>query len=323
MATELKPVYLLSGGDRPKIARAVDRLRARFDAAAVEILDAVEAAGADAVAACNALGLFGGGGRLVLVTGVERWKADDAKALAEYLKAPTPETVLALVGEELRKDSPLAKACAKAGEVLVYDVQRRDLPRWTAEQFQRAGASATPTACRALIELVGESPDELALEIDKLATWAGGEEVDEHAVEAFVAPRAEAPPWALTDAWGRRDVGAVLAATERALGRGATASALVWRVGDHLELVRACRGLAAEGVQPGEAAKRLRKKEYPVRKAYDQAEAFGGEELDAAIVRLASADEAVKGGSRLPDQLVLERALVDVTRRVETGRGPG
>jgi len=72
---------------------------------------------------------------------VEGWKAADAKALADYLAGPAPGTVLALVGEGLKKDSPLAKACAKKGELLFYDVQKRELAPWVAEQFGRVGAS--------------------------------------------------------------------------------------------------------------------------------------------------------------------------------------
>src|SRR5262249_20350713 len=106
---ELKPVYLLAGSDRPKVERAVERLRAHFAVEAVERLWTPEATGDEAVAACNALGLFGGGSRLVLVEGVDRWKAADAKAIADYLRSPTPDTVLALVGAELKKESALAK----------------------------------------------------------------------------------------------------------------------------------------------------------------------------------------------------------------------
>src|SRR5207253_6904561 len=106
-APDLKPVYLLAGSDRPKVMRAIERLRARFEPGATESMLAAETTGADAVAACNALGLFGGGGRLVLVDGVERWKAPDVKAVADYLASPTPGTVLGLVAEELKKDAPL------------------------------------------------------------------------------------------------------------------------------------------------------------------------------------------------------------------------
>ena len=57
----LRPVYLLTGNDRPKIVRALRRLRARFGDESVEQLSGDAASGADAVAACNALGLFAGG----------------------------------------------------------------------------------------------------------------------------------------------------------------------------------------------------------------------------------------------------------------------
>jgi DNA polymerase-3 subunit delta len=316
-ASDLKPVYLLSGADRPKVARAVERLRGHFGEAAVESLSADETSGEGAVAACNALGLFGGDGRLVLVRRVEQWKAGDAGAVAAYLKSPAPATVLALVAESLKKDSPLARECAKAGDVLVYEAPRRDLPRWARDQLARAGATADLETCRALVELAGDDLVELASEVDKLAAWAGGAEIRIEDVERLVGARAEAPPWALTDAWGRRDIGAVLAECESALER-TSASALVWRMAEHVALVRACRSFVAQGVSPADAAKRLRKKEFPVRKAYAQAEGYDGEELASAVVRLAELDVAVKGGSRLPDELELERALVDVTR----GRRP-
>jgi DNA polymerase-3 subunit delta len=316
---ELKPVYLLAGSDRPKVERAVERLRAHFDAEAVERLWATDATGDETVAACNALGLFGGGSRLVLVEGVDRWKAADAKAIADYLRSPTPATVLALVGGEVRKESALAKGCAKAGDVLVYDTPRRNLAAWVTDQFARDGARAEPEACRLLVELVGDDLVDLSTEVSKLATWADGDEIRESDVEALVAQRAETPPWTLTDAWARRDSSGVLAACERILTSGErTPSGLVWQLADHVGLVRACRDFAREGVSVSEAAKRLRKKEYPVRKAFGQAEAFSDVELDDAVTRLAALDHAVKGGSRLPDDLELERTLVAITRPSES-----
>ena len=116
VASDLKPVYLLTGTDRPKITRAVRRLRDRFGADCTEHLNAREASAADVIAACNAMGLFGGGdGRLVIVDEVERWKADDVKAVAEYLASPAPATVLALAAAELKADSALAKSVKKTG----------------------------------------------------------------------------------------------------------------------------------------------------------------------------------------------------------------
>jgi DNA polymerase-3 subunit delta len=317
---ELKAAYLLTGSDRPKIERALHRLRDRFGEDAIERLSAREASGDDAVAACNAMGLFAAGGRLVLIEEVERWKAADAKAIAGYLAAPAPETVLALVGEEIKKDSPLAKACAKAGDVLVYEVSKRDLPKWVGEQFARHGVKASSDACRALVELAGDNLPELATEVDKLAVYAGTEEIGVAEVELLVAARADVPPFVLTDAWGRRDVGAVLSSCEAILERSAPRSrevhALVGRLAAHVRRVRACQELDGEGIRPRDAAAQLKMHPFAAEKAFGQARNFSARELSEAIVRLADLDLALKGGSRLPIELELQRALVAITRPV-------
>jgi DNA polymerase-3 subunit delta len=300
--------------------RALQRLRERIGEDSTELRSARETPGPDAVAVCNALGLFAGGGRLVIVEEVERWKADDVKEVAAYLAAPAPETVLALVGDEIKPDSALAKAVAKAGDVLRYDVTKRKLPEWVAEQFARLGAKAEPDACRALVETVGDDLDSLASEIDKLATWAGGETITLDVVERLAVGRAETPIFAVTDAWGRRDAGAVLAATEALLERthrprsGELLRVSASLVG-HVGRVRRIARLVEEGVRPRDAAGRLKMHPFAAEKAAKQAASFSADELAEAVVRLAELDAAAKGGSRLPAELELERALVDITRR--------
>ncbi len=275
--------------------------------------------GADVVASSNALGLFVGEGRLVIVDEVERWKAADVKEVATYLAAPSPATVLALVAEELKADSALAKAVAKAGQVLTYDVPKRKLPEWVAEQFARAGARADADACRALIDIVGDDLDELTTEIEKLSTWAGKDPVTLRDVERMAAGRAETSIFSLTDAWGRRDVGAVLRNAEEIMERSHRPRSgelmrIIASLVNHVGRVRRCQKLADEGVRPRDAAPRLKMHPFAAEKAFGQAANFSAEELGDALVRLAELDAAAKGGSRLPADLELERALIDVTR---------
>ena len=322
---ELQPAYLIIGTDRPKVTRALRRLRDRVGEAATEHLSAHDARGDDVAAACNALGLFTVERRLVVVDSVERWKADDVKAVAEYLARPAPTTVLTLVGDEVKKDSALAKAVAKAGKVLVYDIptkgrgSRADLPKWVEQQFHERGIQVDRDAARALVELVGENADEILTEVDKLATWAAGEAIHEREVADLVPARAEIPPFDLTDAWGRRDVAAVLAASERLVERSGDAprDVLLRTSGlltNHVSRVRECQAMDAEGIPPSAGAARLKRSPYYVRKLYEQARNFSSDELGDAVVRLAELDWALKGGSKLPGELVFARTLVEITR---------
>jgi DNA polymerase III subunit delta len=316
---ELEPVYLIVGGDRPKIQRALKRLRARIGEDAVELLSAADSGGDEAVAACNSMGLLGGGSRLVVVEQVERWKAADVKAVAAYLSSPAPDTVLALVSEDLKKDSALGKACAKAGTVLVYDVAKRRLPEWVVKQFADRNVVADSEAARLLVEIVGESPEELASEVDKIATWSAGEPVTTTEIELLAAGCAEVPGYELTDAWGRRDLPAALEACQLLLERSGdpvsgTVPRLIGLLVGHVGRVRDCQLLADEGLSAKEAASRLKRHPFYVEKLYAQSRSYDRDELRRAVVRLAELDHAVKGGSRLAVELELERALIDITR---------
>jgi DNA polymerase-3 subunit delta len=318
-AEPLLPVYLLTGNDRPKIARALRRLRARFGAESVDQLAADSASGADAVAACNALGLFAGGagGRLVVVEGVERWRKADVEAVTAYFADPVPGAVLALVAGEPLRSEALAKTVAKAGKVLAYDAPRpRDLPGWVRAQFEARGAVVDQDTARAVAEIVGDDLAVLASEVDKLATWADGRPLERSDVAALATPAREATAWALTDAWGERDLPAVLAACEAELARR-DPFAVSTRLAAHVALVRNVQRLAAEGLRTREIAKRVKVHEFRVRKAMGHADRYSEDELDAAVVRLAALDAAIKGANRLPSELMLTRTLVELTRTEE------
>ena len=324
----LKPVYLLTGSDRPKIETALARLRRHFEPEAIELVSAQERSGAEAAALCNAGSLFGDA-RLVLVEGVDgrrnsegrlanAWKAADVKAIEEYLASPAPGTVLALVAEELKKDAPLTKACAKAGDVLAFEVVKRKADAWVAERFKQAGVRAEPEAVAALVQLVGEDFNQLANEVDKLALWAGDEPIGEHEVEQLVAAVAETPTFALTDAWAQRDAGRTLDASETIFEREGrprrdTAPRMAGALANHLAFMRRCQRLAAEGVR------RTRRRLNPETASLLRREGvrpganFTEDELRTAVVRLAGLDHALKGGSKLAPDLELQRALIDLS----------
>ena len=116
-----------------------------------------------------------------------------------------------------------------------------------------------------------------------------------------------------------RDVGGVLREAEKMLDRtgdprSKTIPRLVGSLNKHVRSARLAHRLEAQGLSPADAATKLGMKPYPAQKLFAQVRNFSAGELDDALVRLADLDHALKGGSRLANELELERALIDITR---------
>ena len=81
------------------------------------------------------------------------------------------------------------------GEVLAYDVPKpKDPSVWVRSEFARLGAQATDDAARRLVEIAGDDIGLLEQEVEKLATWAGGEQIGPREVEELAVPAERRPP---------------------------------------------------------------------------------------------------------------------------------
>jgi DNA polymerase-3 subunit delta len=315
----LRPLYLIAGDDRPKVLRAIRRLvdRVEREGGSIERYDVEEdgVGPAEAVGACNALGLFSTR-RLVLVEGVDAWKSEAIKAgLEPYAADPAPETVLALVaGPSLRKDHRLRKTVPAEGH-LFYEVPTgAKLVAHVHEQARRLGVRLEPEAARRLVALVGGRPEQLEAELEKLAAWAGDETVDERVVDelVFAFDERDAPPWELLDALAQRDRELVFRELERLYDIGRPPASLIPLLGSHVELLRRVRA----GIDRRESAHAIASAtglhEFRVKRAMGHARGWSSRDTARAAALLADADHDAKGGSRLPAEHVLERALAAI-----------
>lgn len=310
----LLPAYLIAGSDRPKVARAVRRLRARVEeeGGSEELLDAAEHPVAEVAGLAMALGLFAGP-RLILVENVEAWAAGDVRQLEPYLADPTPGTTLAFVaGPSLRADHRLRKLLSGPA-ALVFDVPKgKELPGFVRREAERLGARLEPDAVRRLIELIGEQPHALVSELDKLATYAAGEPIDAALVDTLVVADAGTTAWAVTDALSARDRRAALRALERAYEAGQKPQSLAPQLARHLDRLRRARRAADAGQGARDFAKAAGMHEFPARKLLEAAHRYPAAEAAAGIARLAQVDYDSKGGSRLDPEFTLERAVAEL-----------
>lgn len=203
---KFSPAYYLHGEDE---YRKDDALRALLEAAVDPAtrdfnLDVRKGGELDGETLASLLGMppMMAERRVVVIRDLGSAKKDARAALEKYLAAPAPDVLLVMTsGADDDKEVDLPN---------VETVQIRahtgaELPKWITTRVERLGARITPAAMDLLQNAVGSDAGQLAIEIDKLASYVSGGEIDEAAIGAVVGIRREETLAHLLDAVAARD----------------------------------------------------------------------------------------------------------------------
>ncbi|MFU8841374.1 MAG: DNA polymerase III subunit delta [Nitriliruptoraceae bacterium] len=302
-------VLLLAGDDDLLLLREAERRIEELSADDPELrVDRYDASELEHLPELRTTSLFGGRTCIVL-RGVEALAGELKVEVERYLEAPSPDADLVLVARGTGKVQKLAKLAKEVGERV--DVKRppdwdeRGWERLVGEEFRRAKRKADATAIAAIRVHAGTDPVVIASQVASVcaahpavATLTG-----EH-VDAVVAGHGRTSGFVVADAIAERQPAAALAAVRGAVEGGdaplAITGAIAYRLRQLLR-VRAGAGPKEVGMRPGRGYDRT----------MAQARAFGPGELAWAHDRLARLDLDLKG-SELPDELVLELAVLDL-----------
>jgi DNA polymerase-3 subunit delta len=142
--------------------------------------------------------------RVVVLRDVDKLKKGARTLLDRYLTRPAHDTVLLLVAPSGVK---LDKGLSAHATVVEYAPLTGDrLPRWVSYHAKHAlGRAITPEAVTLLVEAVGGDLAQLAVELEKLASYTT-ETIDEHAVADVVGVRRGESLGDLLDAVAAKDV---------------------------------------------------------------------------------------------------------------------
>ncbi len=315
---EIKPVYLIAGGDEAKIAAARHRLRARAEAeggmAALEVFEPVEGRGppsAEALVAAIPAMTLTAARRYLLADHVERWSEGDQREVAEALGSIPDDLTLALVAHG-KPAGKLAAAVRKAGgELLSYDAPRpRDLPRRLVADAEERGFGLDPAAAKLLVGRMGTDPLRLTNELDRLALWAGeGGRVSAADLEAMVSDTSEAAVWSLSDALIEGNAEQALAISERLLAQGESVTGLVYGLASRLRKANT----ALERLESGTTAKQIESElgmhPYAAKQLLKRLQSCSPEQLRGATESLADLEVWCRGGTEYGDALALTLTL--------------
>jgi DNA polymerase-3 subunit delta len=319
---KLRPAYLVHGDDHGAIAERRAALRALAEGdgdGGVELLEGDAAAPARVAQALAAMTLTPGR-RVLIVEGVERWRATEfERELAAALKSIPPDTTLALFArEDTRTKTPesVGKAVRAAGGQIVaqMEVKPWQLPEWVRERAARLGLSLDKAASHALIRQVGDRPQRLARELEKLALEAeapepgdgsGGEAAagavaitSEH-VEQRAAHSAERRAFALADALVAGDVARATACYLGVREQGESLSGLIYLMAKRMREALAISLRLEAGESAAQVKRSLRMPQRAAERFIADVSRSDPERLRRAMIELADLELDSRGGAPL------------------------
>jgi DNA polymerase III subunit delta len=257
--------------------------------------------------------------RVVLIREVETMRKDARAMLDQYLRRPSSDTILVLVGGSGSKGD---KALISATSAIEYTpLTGGQLPKWIMQQVERAGGTITVEAVALLQEVAGPDLSQLSLEIEKLTSYAGQGTITDAAVTAVVGVRREETLGHLLDAVGQRDTAGALAVLPHVLQQPkVTAVTIVMALA--VQTLALAWG-EARGLPPARLAKdyfTLLKEGGSVYTGRSWGEAvsawtkavpqWSAGELDNALMALAQADSTLKESRLSSDEQVLETLIL-------------
>jgi DNA polymerase-3 subunit delta len=312
-AGEVGPVTLLHGPEPFLLDDAVARLsRALFPGQAElslsrEVLDA-RAAGPEAIVQAALTLPWLGARRLVVARGVEGLAAKAAEALATYVKAPNPSTVLVLVADALLDGAHwLLRALPAAAVVPAPPLAGRALASWLRAHAQARGYELREDAAGLLVELSGDDLTRLVGEVEK-AALAGGPDnrrVTVAEIRAVVGEHRLRHVFDLTRALSVRDTASALTVLESLLNAGEEPLAVLGMLTREARATWQAADALRAGREPGEIARSLRRPPAAAEALLDRARSLSAATAARHLARCWDVERRLKLGGAARAELSL------------------
>lgn len=214
-------------------------------------------------------------------------------ALANYIKSPSPTTVLAITSIGIDGRSKLVTACKQQGWAHKFEPLKRDdeASAFVTAEAQARGRGIAREAANTLVAAVGTGRSELLAALEQAMLHAGDRQVALADVEAMVAHTREGNIFHLTDAVGRGEARAALAVLARMFSAGeketGTSLQVLAMLTRQIRLLYTAKVGASHSIQPP----------FLQRQYEAQARGFSEARLRTAYAALVRLDSDLKGGS--------------------------
>jgi DNA polymerase III subunit delta len=267
----------------------------------------------------STVAMFGGGKRLAVVDDADDFVSRYRQQLEDYVARPSRSGVLVLDLDSMPSNTRLYKAIAADG--LLIDCAAPTaarLTKWLVDWAkQRHGVTLAPAAADLMVESVGPELGLLDQELAKLALSAGEERrISPELVQKLAGGWRAKTTWDMLDAALDGKPKEAIEQLDRLLASGEQPIGLLGQIATSLRRLAAATRLVLQA----EAARRkvnLRGaleqagvRSFVLQKAERQLRLLGRRRGMQLYRWLLQADLDLKGGSRLPPRVILERLIV-------------
>ena len=234
------------------------------------------------------------------------------QGLGDAIPQMPDTTILVFTDGPIGANNPLLRMLRPVTQVEELTAPNGEaLARWVKSTAEAKGTSISPSAIRSITDLVGNDLWTLAQELEKLALYCSGREIQETDVGELVSQVREASIFAAVDAMIDGRPGVALSLLHRLKEDGREAPYIIGMVGRQLRLLALARDSIDRGVPQSEMRGRLgTSSDFVVRKTTEQARRHAMPEIIWRYNRLLETDLAIKRGRLEPD-LALELLVGD------------
>jgi DNA polymerase-3 subunit delta len=255
--------------------------------------------------------------RLVVIDSADSFVTRHRAALEGYIAKPAATGTLVLEMKSWPSNTRLYRVVPSNAVIVCKTPKDPMLGDWCVRwASSRHGKALTVATARMLVDLVGPHMGMLDQELAKLTNYVGdAKRIDEEDVDKLVGHSRQQDTWKIFDAIGAGRSGEALAILARLFDQGEDPMKILGAFSWHLRKLAQAARLAMQGRPMGAALAQAGIPPFAVQGCEQQLKHLTRQRASQLFDWLLETDLGLKGGSQLPERLVLERLVVRLARK--------
>lgn len=320
-ADKVPPMVVTYGAERflrQESIRAVGRLVLGVEEGDDAGLTRLEGKGAELATVLDEVRTISmwGDRRLVVIEDADDFVSEHRAALEKYLEKPAKKSVLLLDVKSFPSNTRLAKAVAKSGlPIDCGPLKAAEALRWLVETAKdQYGKQFVREAAGLMLDLVGPQMGLLTQELAKVASYVGERpKIETDDVSRMVGGWRLETTWAMLDALQAGNTALALSHLDNLLRAGEAGLMILGGISFSYRKLAQATELTRRSVPLNDALTQAGIFPNKVAAAAGYLRKLGRPRAERILDLLLEADGSLKGGSRLPERVVLERLLLNLS----------